>query len=185
MIACKKSEPWASSLLPLPLPPSFLRHLACALKCTINTENKCLLVSCYWPQNHADHAEVCSALTTLLLLYPDHLIILGGAFKGDLISPSDKSCHLRTRPYSRFQVPTLPTNTPTHHLDQATYIEHLLIHDPHNTTTQTHDTKNITHAFLYHDGVKATMCLPLRRPNPVWPEKNRNMVPIWELRKWG
>jgi len=80
MIAYNKSDPWASSLLPLYLPPPFPRQLACALEGALDTGNECLLVSCYLPQDHAEHAEAYSALTTLPLLYPDHLIILGGDF---------------------------------------------------------------------------------------------------------
>ena len=166
MIAYNKSEPWASSLLPLYLPPPFPRHLACVLEGTLGTGNRCLLVSCFLPQDHAEHAEACSALTTLPLLYPDHFIILGVEFQGDLTSPSYKSCHLRTLPYTRLRGPTLPTYTPTHHPEQATCIDHLLIHDPHSSASQTQDTENITHAFIDHNGVKATIRIPLIRSSP-------------------
>jgi len=124
------------------------------------------IVSCCLPQDHAEHAKACSALTTLPLLYPDHLLILGGDFQGDLTSPSDKSCHLRTIPYSRLQGPALPTYTPTHQPEQSTCIDSFCIHDPHITTTQTHGTQNITHVFLGHYGVKATIRTPLPRSNP-------------------
>ena len=98
MIVYHKSAPLTSSLLPLPLPSFLPRHTACALEGTLNTRNKCLMVTCYLPQDNADHSKACSVLTTLPLLYPDHLIILGGDFQGDLTSPSDKSCQLRTLP---------------------------------------------------------------------------------------
>ena len=76
-IAYIKSEPWASSLLSLHLPPPFLRHLACVLEVTLDTGNKCLVVSCCLPQDNVEHAEACAALTTLPLVYPGHLIIIG------------------------------------------------------------------------------------------------------------
>jgi hypothetical protein len=176
MVAYNKSEPWASSLLPLHLPLPFHRHLSCALEGTLDAGNKCLLVSCYLPQDHAENAEACAALTTLPLQYPDHLIILGGDFQGDLTSPSDKSCHLRTLPYTRLRGPTLPAYTPTHHPKQATCIYHLLIHDPRSSTTQTQDTENITHAVLDHNGVKATIRIPLIHSTPpmVIPTTNNN-----------
>jgi len=169
MIAYHKSAPLTSSLLLLPLPLSFTQHTTCALEGTLNTTHKYLLVTCYLPQDHADHAnhaKACSALTTPPLIYLDHLIILVGDFHGNLTSPSDKTFHLRTLPYSRLQGPTLPTFTPTYQPEQATCIDHFCIYDTLNTTTQTHDTQNITHAFLDHDGVKATIRIPLLRSSP-------------------
>jgi hypothetical protein len=128
-------------ITPTPPPPITLSQIPCMrTQSKLDTGNKCLFVSCYLPQDHSEHAEACSALTTLLLLYPNHLIILGGDFQGDLTSPTDKSCHLRTIPYSRLQGPTLPTYTPAQQPGQSTCIDHFFIHDPHNTTTKTQDT---------------------------------------------
>ena len=61
----------------------------------------------------------------------------------------------------------LPNYTPTHHPEQATCIDRILIHDPHKPATQTHDTENITQAFLDHNGVKAAIRIPLLRSNPA------------------
>ena len=106
------------------------------------------------------------ALSTLTTTYPNHLIILGGDFQGDWTSPSDKSCHLRTLPFTRFEGPQLPTFTPAHLPSQGTCIDHFLIFDPHNIAPQSKDTHIIPHAFLDHNGVKTTLQLPLLLSHP-------------------
>ena len=163
MIAYNKQWTWTSSLQPVPLPQTFPRHLACAIEGTINTGNKCLLISCYLPRDNPDHAEACIALRTLPSEYPHPLIILGGGFQGDWTSKSDKSCNLRTLSYYRLQGSQLPTYTPTQQPEHATCIDHLLMHDPMYTTTQTRDTENISHAFLNHNGAKTTLHISLTR----------------------
>jgi len=79
MIAYNKQETCTTSLQPFPLPQSFTRHPANALKGTLNTANKCLLMSCYLPQDHDEHVEAYIALSALPTEYLRHLIILGGA----------------------------------------------------------------------------------------------------------
>jgi hypothetical protein len=150
-------------LQPFLLPQSFPRHLACALEGNLSTGNKCFLIPCYLPQDHVEHVETCIALSTLPTAYPRPLIILRGDFQGDLTSKPDKSCHLGTLPYSRLQGLQLPTYAPTQHPEQATYIDHFLVHDLLHTTAQTRDTENIPHVFLDHIGVKATLHIPLTR----------------------
>ncbi len=101
------------------------------------------------------------ALSTLTTTYPNHLIIPGGDFEGDWTSHSDKSCHLRTLPFTRFEGPQLPTFTPAHFPSRETCIDHFLIFDPYNIAPQSKETQIIPHAFLDHNGVKTTIQLPL------------------------
>ena len=114
MIAHLKTVPWATSLRPFSLSQHFPIQLACALEGTLNTGHNCLLLTCYFPQDLAKHAEACLALGTLTTTYPDHLIILGGDFQGDFTVPIDKSCHLRTLPFTLLEGPQLPTFTQAH-----------------------------------------------------------------------
>ena len=101
------------------------------------------------------------SLITLPLLYPNHIILLGGDFQGHFTSSSDKSCHLRTLPFTLFNGLHLPTFTPAHQPTQTTCIDHFLYFHPLQTNIQTQDTQNITHAFLDHEGLKAKIKLPL------------------------
>ena len=87
------------------------------------------------------------ALGTLLITYPDHLIILGGDFQGEWFGTSDKTTHLRMLPFTLLKGPQNPTYTPPHHPTQATCIDHFLITDPHQSTTQTKLISTLPHAF--------------------------------------
>ena len=104
------------------------------------------------------------ALSTLTTSYPNHLIILGGDFQGDCTSPSDKSCHLRTLPFTLLEGSQLPAFTPAHLPVQATCIDHFLIFDPHHIVLQSKETPIIPRAFLDHKGVKTTIYIPLLLP---------------------
>ena len=138
MIAYNKTATWASSVQPFPFPPPFPRHLACALEGTISTGNTWLFILCYSPQEHATHAEACSALNNKLPLQQmDHHVILGGDFQDEWTSPSDKSCHLRILAFSKFLGLPLPTYTPTHHpeknnMHRSSYNTRLLRHNHPN-----------------------------------------------------
>jgi len=182
MIAYKKDKPWSPSLRPFPLPQNISRQLACALEGSLTTGQKCLLVTCYLPQDLAEHAEACISLSTLTLAFPNHLIIIGGDFQGDLTSSSDKSCHLRTLPFTLFSGPHLPTFTPPQQPTQATCIDHFLYYHPQHINVQTHDTHNIAHAFLDHEGIKAKVQLPLihhiQPPLPITKQDNSTTKPI-------
>jgi len=137
MIAYKKDKPWPPSFRPFPLPQKISRQLACALEGALTTSQKCLLVTCYLPHDLAKHAEECISHSTLTLTYPNHIIIIGGDFQGDLTSASDKSCHLRTLPFTPFSGLHPPTFTPTQHPTQATCIDHFLYYHPQHIDIQT------------------------------------------------
>ena len=162
MIAYKKDKTWSPSLRPFTLPKNIPRQIACALEETLASGKKCLLLSCYFPHDLAEHAAACIAISTLTTAYPDHIIIIGGDLQGDLTSSSDKSCHLRTLPYTLFNGPHLPTFTPPHQPTQATCIDHFLYYHPLHINIQTQDINNISHAFLDHEGIKAKVYLPLK-----------------------
>ena len=182
MIAYKKDKPWSPFLRPFPFPNTISRQTACALEGTLATGQKYLLVTCYLPHDHAEHAATCISLSTLTNIYPDHIIILGGDFQGDLTSDSDKACHLRTLPFTLFKGPHLPTYTPPHHPTQATCIDHFLYYHPLHNNIQTQDIHNISHAFLDHEGVKAKIHLPLKHhiqpPTPNNAHDNPSTQPI-------
>jgi hypothetical protein len=161
MIAFKKDKHWSPSLHPFPPPQNISRRLAYALEGSLVTGQKCLLVACYLPHDLAEHANACISLSTLTNTYPDHIIIIGGDFQGDLTSSSDKSCHLRTLPSTLFSGPHLPTFTPPQQPTQASCIDHFLYHHPQHINIQTRDIHNIAHAFLDHEGIITKVHLPL------------------------
>ena len=135
------------------------------LEGTRNKKHNCLIVVFYLPQILAEHAKACSAINTLPITYPHHLIILGGEEgQGDIIISSEKACHLRTLPLISLKGPHLPSHTPPNHQSQTKYIEHLPIHDPYHTTIQAHDIDTITYAFSCHKGVKVAIHIPLLCP---------------------
>jgi len=116
MIAHKKTATWASSLRHLSLPKHFPGQFACALEGTLDTGQNCLLITCYLPQDLAKHTEACLVISKLTTTYPIHLIIPEGDFQGDWTSSSNKSCHLRTLPFTlsirRPTTPQFQPNTP-------------------------------------------------------------------------
>ncbi len=158
----KKASHGPPSLRPFTLPQNIPRQTACALEGSLATGQKCLLVTCYLPHDLAEHAAACIAISTLTTTYPNHIIIIGGDFQGDLTSSSDKSCHLRTLQFTLFDGPHLHTFTPPHQPAQATCIEHFLYYQPLHNNIQTQDIYNILHAFLDHEGIKAKVYLPLK-----------------------
>ena len=83
---------------------------------------------------------------------------------GDWTSPSDKSYHLRALPFALFEGPQPPTFIPANHPSQAICINHFLIYEPHHITLQRKESHIISHVFLDHIGVKATIHIPVLHP---------------------
>ncbi len=126
MITYKKDKPWSPSLRPFTLPQNVSLQTTCALERSLATGQKCLLVTCYLPHDLTEDAAACIAIRTLTTAYPNHVIIIGGDFQGDLTSSSDKSCHIRTLPFTLFDGLHLPTFTPPHQPAQAICIDPFL-----------------------------------------------------------
>ncbi len=182
MIAYKKDKPWSPSFHPFPLSQNISRQLACALEGSLATGQKCLLITCYFPHDLAEHVDACISLSTLTNTYPYHKNIIGGDFQGDLTSFSDKSSHMRTLPFTLFSDLHLPTFTPPQQLAQATCIDHFLYHHPRHIKIQTRDIHNIAHAFLYHEGIISKVHLPLilhiQPPPHITIQDNSSSQPI-------
>ncbi len=144
----------------------------------LSVKNAYLLITCYLPHDPAEHADACTALSTLTITFPNYIIIIGRDFQGDLTSSSDKSCHLRTPPFTLFSCPHLPTFKPPQQPTQATCIDHLLYPHPQHINIQIRDIHHIAHAFLDHEGIITKVHLPFIhhiQPPPTPPRKTTNL----------